>query len=597
MDADLKSLLTAWLSSEWDEDALEPLLERLRTDEDFRRSFADELAMLGQLKAVQSSEPRWLQLEDLLETVIDREESDEVFEARVMDGLSDTDHASRLKPVDRRWLSLVVIFSAAAIFIGIILRFGGPSDEQNPDPNQFTATADERENRDAALELTSDIEANAIAVLSQSVNAQWGGDRHPIMGDSLEPGVLILKRGTIQIEFLAGVRLLLKAPANIELRAADELLLHQGSASCFVTEMGRGFRIITKEMEVVDLGTAFSIEVEPGRRPEVHVLEGSVEIKSPQGSALELKQRQAIRMGDHGPEKVAYTPERFPQTADLRDLQRVRSKQRYRRWKESAELLSADPSVMLHYTFEESDPSSLELTNRALDSSLATDGVVIGCQWAEGRWPAKRALVYRNASDRVLFQVPGSVDALTFLVWARIDALTQRTTSLLMTEHPDRRSRFMPTDDGSIFDAQRRRAESKIKTVRWELAQHNSKVMFSAGRGTRLIDYDAFAVDHRFTRSDNWGHWACLGVTCDVGKREVIHYLDGEPIGVGQFEHAEPLLLDFMELGNFGATTKELEESAGFAERRFYGAIDQLLIANRVFSPSEIKSFWSSGKP
>jgi hypothetical protein len=121
--------------------------------------------------------------------------------------------------------------------------------------------------------------------------------------------------------------------------------------------------------------------------------------------------------------------------------------------------------------------------------------------------------------------------------------------------------------------------------------------MFSAGRGMALSDYDTCAVDHEFTRSDSWGHWGCLGLTCDVATREVIHYLDGEPIGVGRFEHAEPLLLDFMELGNFGASNAELEESAGFAQRRFYGAIDQLVIANRVFSPIEIKSFWSDGRP
>ncbi len=167
------------------------------------------------------------------------------------------------------------------------------------------------------------------------------------------------------------------------------------------------------------------------------------------------------------------------------------------------------------------------------------------------------ALVYRNASDRVLFQVPGAYDELTYLVWARIDALTQRTTSLLMTETPRRRQLFAPANDQSILDAKKRRAKSSVKTVRWELAQHSNNVMFSVGHGDdALWQYDAFDVGHPSTRSDNWGNWACLAVTCDVARREVIHYFNGEPIGIGKFEQAEPLLLDFMELGNFARPAK-----------------------------------------
>ena len=43
------------------------LMKRLRqADERFRRNFVDEIKMLGMLKAVQSSEPRWIALhEDL----------------------------------------------------------------------------------------------------------------------------------------------------------------------------------------------------------------------------------------------------------------------------------------------------------------------------------------------------------------------------------------------------------------------------------------------------------------------------------------------------------------------------------------------------
>ena len=56
-------------------------------------AMADELAMLGQLKAVQSSEPRWLKLEDALAATLDRQATNECFEARVMDGLAESAHS------------------------------------------------------------------------------------------------------------------------------------------------------------------------------------------------------------------------------------------------------------------------------------------------------------------------------------------------------------------------------------------------------------------------------------------------------------------------------------------------------------------------
>ncbi|TWU59241.1 FecR protein [Rubripirellula tenax] len=592
MDNDLKTLLAAWLSSEWDDSELEPALKRLRTDESLRKSLADELAILSQARAVQSSEPKWLKLEDALSVEEQTDARGEDFESRVMAGLAE-ENQSGLTSSMRKLFSPAFVLAAAVVVALVFSRFdfanlGAPGDQAVAIQDADTAVK---------IELVAGLGKSPVAVLSQSVNAQWGGDHRPVPGDNLEAGDLILEHGTIQIEFLAGVRLLLQAPADIQIRAADEVLIRHGSASCFVTEMGRGFRVLTKEMEVIDLGTAFSIDVKRDGQPEVHVLDGSVEIKSPQGETLELKEMHAIRMGNDGPEDVEYSPDRFPKTSDLRGRQHKIAQLRYESWKANAVVLGADPSVMLHYTFEETDPSALELGNVAKDPTRATNGVVIGCQWDRGRWPSKRALVYRNAGDRVLFQVPGAVDAVTFLVWARVDAMTQDTTSLLMTEHPVRRAMFLATDNQSLGMAMQRRRESTVETVRWELSQYTHNVMFSVGHGMQRSEYDELAVDHPYTRSDRWGNWACMGVTCDVNKREVTHYLNGDPIGTGHFERAVPLLLDFMELGNFGTTTEELEHTSGAAQRRFYGAIDEVLIADRVFEAAEIKAFWEAGIP
>ena len=59
-------------------------LERLRRDDAFQQSFVDEIHMLGMIRVVQSTEPRWLRLQDELgwgpgERAADRELEDELM--------------------------------------------------------------------------------------------------------------------------------------------------------------------------------------------------------------------------------------------------------------------------------------------------------------------------------------------------------------------------------------------------------------------------------------------------------------------------------------------------------------------------------------
>jgi hypothetical protein len=66
MDQDLLDLLSA-LKGEGepiDDARREELLARLRGDDAFRQLFVAQIHLLGMLKAVQATEPRWLLLED-----------------------------------------------------------------------------------------------------------------------------------------------------------------------------------------------------------------------------------------------------------------------------------------------------------------------------------------------------------------------------------------------------------------------------------------------------------------------------------------------------------------------------------------------------
>src|SRR5438046_1231351 len=64
MDRDVQDLIVAWHGGDVEPARREELLLKLRHDAEFRQAVATELQLYGQLKAVQSPEPRWLELED-----------------------------------------------------------------------------------------------------------------------------------------------------------------------------------------------------------------------------------------------------------------------------------------------------------------------------------------------------------------------------------------------------------------------------------------------------------------------------------------------------------------------------------------------------
>jgi hypothetical protein len=67
MDAGLRDLLAVWLgAADAGAERQAALLARLRADATFRQAFVQEIRLLGMLKVVQSSQPRWLRLEDEL---------------------------------------------------------------------------------------------------------------------------------------------------------------------------------------------------------------------------------------------------------------------------------------------------------------------------------------------------------------------------------------------------------------------------------------------------------------------------------------------------------------------------------------------------
>lgn len=119
-------------------------------------------------------------------------------------------------------------------------------------------------------------------------------------GELDKQSIVNLSQGTFEFTLRNGNRGVVLAPAKFELRTEKELFLREGTAWFEVSEKGKGFRVITRDLIVTDLGTQFGILAGPEAGHEVHVFSGRVQARATHGTAELLTAGHARRFGPEG---------------------------------------------------------------------------------------------------------------------------------------------------------------------------------------------------------------------------------------------------------------------------------------------------------
>lgn len=136
------------------------------------------------------------------------------------------------------------------------------------------------------------------AAITETSLAQWGECSLPTtVGTELHEGRLELLNGTATVTFASGAVVSIEAPAAIDLVSEMKAVVAYGRVVAEVPEQAIGFRLDTPDMEVKDLGTVFSVYVDPvNSRSQVDVIDGEVEIfhEKTQGKKL-LLTNQGVR--------------------------------------------------------------------------------------------------------------------------------------------------------------------------------------------------------------------------------------------------------------------------------------------------------------
>lgn len=132
----------------------------------------------------------------------------------------------------------------------------------------------------------------------------------------LEPGSrLDLEQGNAELTFANGTKALVQGPATLTMVKKDELLLDRGVIWCWVAKKDRGFRVMTPELEVVDLGTDFGVVSDPDAVDEVHVFSGTVDVfnRRDAGDQVRLHGGEARVIGSNGRlTSIPSRPDHFP---------------------------------------------------------------------------------------------------------------------------------------------------------------------------------------------------------------------------------------------------------------------------------------------
>jgi hypothetical protein len=300
MDVDLRDLLAAWLS---DADPGEPrraaLLGRLRDDAAFREAFVAEVRLLGMLRAVQSAEPRWLRLEDLIGWSARERAADAALADRVVrHGRA----RARLRTAGRR-----ALLAAAALAAGLLL----------------VAVFRPRQ----PLVLSPSATAAAPEALARAVKLDgvvWDqGQAGAVEGEGVPAGRLRLRAGRVTLAFFGGATLTAEGPADIDLVGRDRVFCRHGKLRVRVGPGGEGFTVGAPGSEVVDLGTEFGLNLEPGGKARLMVFEGEAAVSvlgndgRPLRSALiEGSKSVEVDPGAAGIREVPAKPETFVRLPD-----------------------------------------------------------------------------------------------------------------------------------------------------------------------------------------------------------------------------------------------------------------------------------------
>lgn len=404
-----------------------------------------------------------------------------------------------------------------------------------------------------------DEEELVVATVASMVDAKW---RHPLDHSAkLSAGTLELLEGVAQLVFAKGAVVTLEGPVKLELVAPGSCRLLAGAVTANVPPDAIGFTVLTSEMKIVDLGTAFGVRVEPDDALEVHVFDGEVDLfEDSQESArpTHLLGGQGIRLVNGAPVSIAAKPSRFVTKEDLSKQLKDRRKQAYAEWRSYSERWNADSSVVVRYDFQEvTSGAILNTVNPTLHPAKPRNA---SPRLVNGRWPGKKAMLFDGRTD--VLQVDDHPELrldedLTLAVWMKSNGQPYSGWTRIVGKGVGTQRNF-----GLWAPANQR--------LVWQLCPVGDFEWWDTELATRPLEQ---------------GKWHLLvGVLADDMAKI---YVNGRLELARAMERPIATSADPMTIGFYGNVPAH--------EGYFCGEIDELMLLNRAISSKEVQTMYSVG--
>ena len=459
--------------------------------------------------------------------------------------------ANVIRPFPWRWLSPL---AAAA---GVVLAFW-LFHSHRPETRVAEMRADEN-----------------VARLTGSRQCQWSDNVTALKpGDGLRKGQrLELLSGFAELTFDSGAQVVLEGPASLDLNSAWDATLLRGSLKANVPPEAMGFRISNLAVEVVDLGTEFTMIADGSGAADVLVLRGMIEA-SPRDSNEErtivLHENQSRHFAPSGISNVSNPGQKFARFTQPVPLDHFAPATRY-----------------IHWSFDEPEGDLLRADSfgAPLDSfSARVDQVsdtVLGTIHTEGRWG--RALRFNgHLYARAAFPGLSGNSPHTALFWVKVpvDVHLPNAYAMLAWNATNEKLGVHPVHIGW----NRNPTEGTVGVLRTDYA-------------------GGFALGATPLRDGRWHHIAVVFVPGADPETpvEVKQYVDGRFEGEGKpsppgtevstrFSEEDPNTRDALFLGcRVGVT--------GPRKERFRGEIDEVCLADRALEPRDIVQLMKENQP
>jgi hypothetical protein len=410
------------------------------------------------------------------------------------------------------------------------------------------------------------VQRQDVAMIGQSTGVVWEpGEKALVAGSPLSKGWLRIREGTLRLDFYSGARVIVQGPASIELLSPDLARLEKGTLRVAVPTPARGFTLLNGDFRAVDRGSEFGMRADNPGRFDVHVFHGEMDLLGGQMS-LQRRLREGEALAVRWDSITPFPADRlaFMDPAALYRVDVQENKARREAWGEASAIFRSTPDLLVYYDFDELDPSSPVIQNRALGSREDTFATVIGCERLSGRLKDHSSLGFTKTSDRVRFQLSGKKTSLTMMAWVRVDSLKLEHNSLLSM------------------------AADEVGEVHWKL-DRSGKLLLGL-RASAALDYGSWErlESPQVVTERELGRWIHFASVIDGDEGTMKHYINGEEVASGKIRRPTPVQLGLANLGNFDPAS---EERAKFGTgRSFNGRIDEFALVGRSLKPEEIRN-------